>query len=186
MITNQLLYQLSYAGLSRIGQWRNIRPGDGLKHELCFCMSEMTATSLEPTKLNAGDLEIKSILLLDDDVTLLETLKALIEDRNYVVTTAVNGVAGLREVMAMDFDVIICDMMMPTMPGDMFYLAVQKVKPHLCSRFLFVTGQSGDPRVLNFLGHADGLAVFKPVPSDELLQMISLVLKRNEAVAEQP
>ena len=31
---------------------------------------------------------------------------------------------------------------MPTMAGDMFYLAVQKTKPQLCSRFLFVTGHA--------------------------------------------
>ena len=91
------------------------------------------------------------------------------------------GVEGLREVMAMDFDVIICDLMMPTMPGDMFYLAVQKVKPNLCRRFLFVTGHGDEPRVNSFLHKTDGLVVFKPVPSVELVQMISLVLKRNEA-----
>ncbi len=125
------------------------------------------------------DLEITNILLLDDDLELADTLKQLLETRNFVVTTARNGVEGLREAMGMDFDVIICDMMMPTMPGDMFYLAVQKVKPHLCARFLFVTGNGDDPRTNDFLQRADGLVIFKPVPSDELLQMISLVLQRN-------
>ena len=125
------------------------------------------------------DLEITNILLLDDDAELADTLKLLLEESNFVVTTARNGVEGLREAMAMDFDVIVCDMMMPTMPGDMFYLAVQKVKPHLCPRFLFVTGHGNDPRTNDFLQRSDGLVVFKPVPGDELLQMISLVLQRN-------
>jgi CheY-like chemotaxis protein len=125
-------------------------------------------------------LSIRSILLLDDDLELADTLKALIETRNYVVTLAHNGVEGLREVMQMDFDVILCDMMMPTMPGEMFYLAVQKVKPHLCKRFLFVTGHGDSPRVNDFLQRTDGLALFKPVPVDELLQMISLVIQRTE------
>ena len=128
---------------------------------------------------SAQDFEITNILLLDDDADLADTLKMLLESRNFVVTTARNGVEGLREVMAMDFDVILCDMMMPTMPGDMFYLAVQKVKPHLCARFLFITGNGDDPRTNDFLQRADGLVVFKPVPGDELLQMISLVLQRN-------
>src|SRR5688572_1363435 len=68
------------------------------------------------------ELDIKSILLLDDDEQLSETLKALLEAHNFVVTLARNGVEGVREVMAMDFDVVICDMLMPQMPGDMFYL----------------------------------------------------------------
>jgi DNA-binding response OmpR family regulator len=127
----------------------------------------------------ASNLEITTILLLDDDVELADTLKALLQSRNFLVTTAKNGVEGLREVMAMDFDVILCDMMMPTMPGDMFYLAVQKVKPHLCPRFLFITGHGDDPKTNAFLQKADGLVVFKPVPTEELVQMISLVLQRN-------
>ena len=140
----------------------------------------MSAISPELDSTKAADLDIKSILLLDDDVELADTLKLLLESRNFVVTTAKNGVEGLREVMEMDFDVIVCDLMMPTMPGDMFYLAVQKVRPHLCKRFLFVTGHANDARVNDFLHKTDGLAIFKPVPTDELVQMISLVLKRNE------
>ncbi|MEO6738656.1 MAG: response regulator [Chthoniobacteraceae bacterium] len=137
------------------------------------------ATSALARDDQTQDLEITNLLLLDDDAELADTLKLLLESSNFVVTTARNGVEGLREVMGMDFDVILCDMMMPTMPGDMFYLAVQKVKPHLCQRFLFVTGNGNDPRTNDFLQRSDGLVVFKPVPSDELLQMISLVLQRN-------
>lgn len=139
----------------------------------------MSSVNPNPDLINASDIEIKSILLVDDDLELADTLKELLENRNFVVTTARNGVDGLREVMSMDFDVIICDMMMPTMPGDMFYLAVQKVKPSHCRRFLFVTGHAGDPRINEFLQRADGLALSKPVPTEDLIQMISLVLKRN-------
>jgi hypothetical protein len=42
-----------------------------------------------------------------------------------------------------------------------------------------VTGNGNDPRINDFLQRADGLVVFKPVPAEELLQMISLVLQRN-------
>ncbi len=135
------------------------------------------STELDPS----SDLNIKSILLLDDDIELADTLKLLLEASNFIVTTAKNGVEGLREVMSMDFDVIICDMMMPTMPGDMFYLAVQRVKPKLTKRFLFVTAHGREDKINAFLHKADGLVLFKPVPTDELLQMISLVLQRNEA-----
>ncbi len=143
----------------------------------------MSATNPSNDLDSASNLDIKSILLLDDDTELADTLKLLLESRNFVVTTARNGVEGLREVMSMDFDVIICDMMMPTMPGDMFYLAVQKVKPSHCSRFLFVTGHGRDARINDFLQKTDGLVLFKPVPTDELVQMISLVMQRNETAA---
>ncbi len=129
------------------------------------------------------DLEIKSILLIDDDAELADALKQLLEAHNFVVTTAGNGAEGLREVMELDFDVIICDMMMPHMPGDMFYLAVQKMKPHLARRFIFITAHRGNPKVDEFLQRVNGLVVHKPASTHDLIRMISLVLKqvREEA-----
>ena len=138
-------------------------------------------TSVSNNSAETSDLDIKSILLLDDDVELADTLKALLESRNFVVTTASNGVEGLREVMDMDFDVIICDMVMPSLPGDMFYLAVQKTKPHLCDRFVFITGHSDNPRVDAFLKKTNGFLLIKPVLTDELVPMISQVLQRTSA-----
>ena len=129
------------------------------------------------------ELDIKSILLLDDDEQLSETLKALLEAHNFVVTLARNGVEGVREVMAMDFDVVICDMMMPQMPGDMFYLAVQRTKPQLCDRFIFITGHSGNEKIEAFIKQVNGLVLFKPVQIDELIRMISLAMKRGQAAA---
>jgi DNA-binding response OmpR family regulator len=126
------------------------------------------------------ELEIKSILLLDDDVELADTLKLLLESRNYVVTTVKNGVEGLREVLDLDFDIIMCDMMMPTMPGDMFYLAVQRTKPHLCSRFIFITAHSENPKVSGFLKKTKAMVLYKPVATDELIRAISIVLRNTE------
>ena len=140
-----------------------------------------TTTSQLPAE--TSDLDIKSILLLDDDIELADTLKALLEAHNFVVTTVSNGVEGLREVMDLDFDVIICDMVMPSLPGDMFYLAVQKTKPHLCDRFVFITGHSDNPRVDAFLKRTNGHVLIKPVLSDELVPMISQVLKRTSAAS---
>ena len=140
-------------------------------------------TSLSPQTGIGSDLDIKSILLLDDDIELADTLKALLESHNFVVTTVTNGVEGLREVMDLDFDVIICDMVMPSLPGDMFYLAVKKTKPHLCDRFLFITGHSQNPRVDAFLKQTNGLVLFKPVLRDELVPMIAEILNRTAAAS---
>ena len=125
-------------------------------------------------------MDIKSILLLDDDIELADTLKLLLESRNFVVTTVKNGVEGLHEVMALDFDVVMCDMMMPTMPGDMFYLAVQRTKPHLCNRFIFVTGHSDNPKINEFLKKVNAVVLNKPVVTDDLVSAISFVLKNTE------
>jgi CheY-like chemotaxis protein len=129
---------------------------------------------------DSSELEIKSILILDDDIELADTLKLLLESRNFVVTSVKNGVEGLREVMAFDFDVIMCDMMMPTMPGDMFYLAVQRTKPQLCKRFIFITGHSDKPKIDEFLKKIDAVVLTKPVVTEELVRAISYVMKDTQ------
>jgi CheY-like chemotaxis protein len=127
--------------------------------------------------------DIKSILLLDDDIELADTLKQLLESHNFVVTTVPSGVEGVREIMQFDFDIIMCDMMMPNMPGDMFYFAVQRTKPRLCSRFIFITGYKDKPEVIHFLaGLPDAMVLNKPVSNEELIRSISIVLKRNDAL----
>lgn len=127
-----------------------------------------------------SELEIKRILLLDDDVELGNTLKLLLESHNFVVTVARNGVEGLREVMVLDFDIIMCDMKMPKMPGDMFYLAVERTKPHLCERFIFITGHPDNPKVTGFLKSVNALVLFKPMATEDLIRAISFVVKKTE------
>lgn len=126
-------------------------------------------------------IESKSILLLEDDVELTEALTAILEMQNYYVKVVHRGVDGLREIAALDFDVIICDMVMPGLPGDMFYLAVQKLKPHLCSRFLFITGHKGNPSVSSFLSKVNQPVLYKPLTLDSLLDEILNLLLRQEA-----
>ncbi len=141
----------------------------------------MSNSSRSQPNTGLTDLEIKNILLVDDDEELAFTLKQLLEAHNFIVTTAHNGAEALREVLAFDFDVIICDMMMPKMPGDMFYLAVQRSKPEMSKRFMFVTGHADNPKVDAFLKSVDdAVVIFKPVLTGELVRMISFVLNRTE------
>jgi hypothetical protein len=56
---------------------------------------------------------------------------------------------------------------------------VQKTKPHLCKRFIFITAYRHDPRVSEFLQKINGFALFKPVSTEDLIREISLALKRG-------
>ncbi len=129
--------------------------------------------------MDSNQHEIRNILLLDNDIELADTLKQLLELRNYLVTTVSNGVEGLREVMEFDFDVILCDLMMPQMPGDMFYLAVKKVKPEMAKRFIFITGHGDDPKIRIFLSQAEGIVLRKPILSEDLIQAISFIISEH-------
>ncbi|RYD39915.1 MAG: response regulator, partial [Verrucomicrobiaceae bacterium] len=100
----------------------------------------MALSPLTSDPLLASELEIKNILVVDDNAEVANMLKILLESRDFVVTVVEDGLSALKEVMDLNYDVILCDIEMPNMPGDMLFLAVQKLKPALAKRFIFVTG----------------------------------------------
>src|SRR5215470_2514179 len=88
----------------------------------------------------------KSVLMLEDDLALAEMIRVFLDSNYYRVTLVTNGADGLRKILDNDFDIILCDMVMPNLPGDMFYLAVERTKKHLCGRFVFTTGHLANPK----------------------------------------
>lgn len=116
---------------------------------------------------------------MDDDAELADTLKELLESHNFLVAVQPNGAAALREVRAIDYDVIVCDMLMPEMAGDQFYIEVQGIKPELADRFIFLTGHADNPKVEEFFKSIDAVVLYKPLLVENLVQKISLVLKRT-------
>jgi CheY-like chemotaxis protein len=117
----------------------------------------------------------KKILLLDDDPVLSDLTRIILEENGYEVELASDGVQGIKKVLAGDFSVILCDMVMPNLAGDMFYTAVERVKPKLCKRFLFMTGHHGDRKIDEFIHKVRGLILWKPFESHVLLESIRAV-----------
>ena len=119
----------------------------------------------------------KSILLVEDETMYAELLKEYLETFDYCVSVAEDGVQGLKKVMEKNFDLVICDLLMPNLPGDMFYVAVQRVKPELAKRFIFITGHQNDPTVSEFVKKTKSLTLFKPFEMHVLLETIMAALK---------
>jgi len=118
----------------------------------------------------------RSVLLLEDNDELAATLIEFLELYGCKTVRVANGVEGLRKIMQMDFDVVLCDMVMPAFPGDMFYLAVERVKPSLCRRFVFMSGHKADPKWDIFIQEIGGLIVWKPFQMHELVGAMQTVM----------
>ena len=57
------------------------------------------------------------ILVIDDERSIRNTLKDILEYEKYVVDVAEDGVKGLEKVKAGEYDIILCDIKMPVMDG---------------------------------------------------------------------
>jgi DNA-binding response OmpR family regulator len=118
-------------------------------------------------------------LMLEDDSTLAEMLRIFLESNSFKVTWVTDGVGGLRRLMTTDFDIILCDLEMPKVPGDMFYVAVERTKKHLCKRFVFMTGHKTDAKWTGFLSKVNGPVLGKPFALADMLSTIQSVLTEN-------
>ncbi|HVK58542.1 MAG TPA: response regulator [Candidatus Kapabacteria bacterium] len=129
---------------------------------------------------DAEGLLSKSILLVEDDSQFSLIVREYLESFGYSVTIACDGVQGMKRVMEKDFDIIICDLLMPNLPGDMFYIGVERVKPHLAKRFIFITGHQNNPKIGEFVKKVRALTLFKPFEMHILIETIGVALKNSQ------
>src|SRR5205823_6456073 len=83
---------------------------------------------------------------------------------------------GLTAVHAGKLSGIVCDWVMPGMRGDDFYLKVKSIKPELCDRFIFITGNTPETvlgtHIQQFIRAANARILYKPFAFDELLDLV--------------
>lgn len=123
---------------------------------------------------------VKSVLMLEDDVAFAEIVRSFLESHSFQVTCVTNGADGVREALAKEFDIVLCDLVMPHLPGDKFYLAIERARKPLCKRFVFMTGYRAEARWDRFLSKVSGPVLEKPFHLDDLLSTIQTVLTENE------
>jgi CheY-like chemotaxis protein len=118
------------------------------------------------------------VLLLEDRDDFRQVLHEYLVSRSYQVTSVHSGIEGLRKIMKSRFDLIICDMLMPKMGGEMFYWAVTRVRPATRRRFIFFTGHKSNPSIEFFFNRIDATVLFKPFQLKALDAVIADVLKK--------
>jgi CheY-like chemotaxis protein len=125
----------------------------------------------------------KRVLLLDDDFSFADLTRMLLEQHGYEVELAADGVQGIKKIMVNDYSAILCDMLMPNLAGDMFYAAVERVKPHLCRRFIFLTGLKGDRKIEEFIRKVRGVILWKPFQYHALLEAIKGIESKSRGAS---
>jgi DNA-binding response OmpR family regulator len=156
-----------------------------------FCKVEMPRLALQLLSLcpvmdlhNQPDLavrpsdtiEFKAVLLVDDDKQLAQALQWILADANFLVDVANDGAEALVKVKANEYDAVVCDVMMPKLRGDEFYLQARELRPHLADRFIFITGFAADAKINLFLTQTDSKYLVKPFPIQHLINCLKQLL----------
>ena len=120
----------------------------------------------------------RRVLVLEDRDDFREVLREHLVFRRFQVTSVPSGVEGLLEIRKDVFDLIICDMLMPWMGGEMFYWAVTRVRPAAGQRFIFFTGHKNNPRINFFFRRVNATVLFKPFKLEDLDSAIRDVVRK--------
>jgi DNA-binding response OmpR family regulator len=120
--------------------------------------------------------ELKAVLVVDDDQQLASALQWILADENFLVDVVFNGREALLKVKAHEYDAVICDLKMPCLRGDEFYLKAKQIRPSLADRFIFITGFSTDPKIALFLTQHDVKYLVKPFVVGGLINCVKELL----------
>lgn len=117
------------------------------------------------------------ILVIEDEVLLADSLKALLESKGFEVEAVYDGETGEEYAELGVYDLLILDVMMPKMDG---YEVARRVRAKRCATpILMLTARSGLEDRIEGLNAGADYYLTKPFDSRELLACINALLRRQ-------
>jgi two-component system nitrogen regulation response regulator NtrX len=115
-----------------------------------------------------------SVLIVDDEPSILQTLSGLLSDEGFDVSTAANGYEALKFIDAESPDLVLLDIWMPGLDGIETLKEIKKDNPHI--QVIMITGHGTIETAVNAtkLGAFD--LVEKPLSIDKVIVAINNAL----------
>ena len=130
-------------------------------------------------RVSPGESIPTRVLVVDDEAMVGRSIKRALNGHNVTVVT--NGERAVEVMMLEDFDVVLCDLMMPEVTGMDVYDRVRRERPGLEERIIFMTGGAFTPRGREFLDTVPNEQLEKPF---DLGLVRELVQQRGRAAAK--
>src|SRR5687767_13211246 len=111
------------------------------------------------------------ILVVDDDVRVAGAVRRIL--RGYTVEICESGARAVERCLEVDYDLVVCDVMMPGMSGMDVHRRLSELRPEMVERIVFVTGGTFTPGITEFMDRIPNVVLEKPVPRPLLLQVVA-------------
>lgn len=124
------------------------------------------------------------ILAVDDDLLVLKSYRRTL-GKQHVMMFAGDGADALALLdLDASFDAILCDLMMPNMDGRRFYEELERRHPKLLNRVVFCSGGTFTAGADQFVKSCERPVLSKPIPPDELLDVLLDVAAKADEDAD--
>ena len=112
-----------------------------------------------------------SVLVVDDEPTLVDLQKEILEALGAVVVGAASGREAIEHLRKRAFDVIVTDLRMPGgVSGQDLFRWVESNAPQSAGRFVFVTGDNAGDGSRDFLESVGARCVMKPFTMEDYVR----------------
>jgi DNA-binding response OmpR family regulator len=117
---------------------------------------------------------VKTILVVDDDLSILRTFRRILEKNGYEIDTAETAAEALGKLRSHHYDLAIIDVILPDMKGtDLLATARDELKMTL--KFI-ITGYPSVEAGAKAREYGADAFILKPIKMDELLSIIHTFL----------
>ena len=113
---------------------------EAMEKRLDEIVAKMGRVSEGPTEPSQLPELRQSILVVDDDPSVVKTFRMILENAGYTVDTANNAVDAIRKSSRIHFDLVIVDINLPDTLGDILAERLLEVNKDL--RIIMITGYS--------------------------------------------
>jgi two-component system NtrC family sensor kinase len=127
--------------------------------------------------------KVPRILVVEDEPTVANLIADVLGDEGMRVDVLLDSREALRQAERESYDLAVCDLKMPGMDGQMFYLALVQRHNPLHEHILFVTGDMVALRTQEFLDRHRLPHVAKPFRMEELSGAVHGMLGKKKELA---
>ena len=114
-----------------------------------------------------------SILIVDDDRDLAESLADVLEARGYAVELAGSGEEGVARFRQRDFDLVFTDVKLPGMNGVESFFAFRRIKPD--AKVVMMTGFSVEQLLAQAIENGALAVLHKPFAIPDILAVLERI-----------
>jgi len=120
------------------------------------------------------------LLVVDDEPTICDALKAALSTDGFVVQAAENAIQGIAELERQEFDVVLADLSLPRVSGLELLDRVKKTWPS--TEVIVITGQGSIATAVDAIKRGAYHYVTKPFTADEIIHLVTQALERRHLV----
>ena len=158
------------------------RPGHGSRFVFYFPRSHHAVTAVQaPTMFSRRNLDgTETLLVVDDEQSIVELAHAILITRGYHVFTANDGEQALAILERESVDLLISDVIMPGMDGYQLAARVQQRYPRIKIQLVSGFEDDSQKQMNNKALHQN--MIYKPYTSNELLERVRYLLDEGKTI----